>query len=104
MVVLNTVAQAMQTVFTTQADKAARDSGFRQRESSLGGPIFAQAMTFACLGHPLPTLAHYCQAAAAAGVVVQQQSFDDRFGPKTGPRSAEFLRLTLANAVRQVVA
>jgi IS4 transposase len=100
MVVLNRVAQAMQTVFTAQAEKAAQQSGFCRRKSPLGGPVFVQAMTFACLAHPLPTLDHFCQAAAAAGVVVQPQSFDDRFGPK----AAEFLRLSLADAVAQVVA
>jgi Transposase DDE domain len=100
MEVLNRVAQAMQTVFTTQAEKAARDSGFCRRKSPLGGPAFVQAMTFACLGHPLPTLGDFCQAAAAAGAAVQPQSFDDRFGPK----ACECLRLSLADAVRQVIA
>lgn len=100
MVVLNKVAQAMQTVFTSQAEKAARDSGFRRRKSPLGGPVFVQAMTFACLAQPLPTLDHFCQAAAAAGVIVQPQSFDDRFTPK----AAEFLRLSLADAVAVVIA
>jgi hypothetical protein len=90
----------MQTVFTSQAEKAARDSGFCQRKSPLGGPAFVQAMTFACLGHPLPTLDNFCQAAAAAGAFVQPQSFDDRFGPK----AAECLRLSLADAVGQVIA
>ena len=100
MEVLNRVAQAMQTVFTTQAEKAARDSGFCRRKSPLGGPVFVQAMTFACLGHPLPTLGDFCQAAAAAGAFVQPQSFDDRFGPA----ACECLRLSLADAVRQVIA
>jgi Transposase DDE domain len=100
MVVLNRVAEAMQTVFTTKAEKAAQQSGFCRRKSPLGGPVFVQATTFACLAEPLPTLDDFCQAAAAAGVVVQPQSFDDRFGPK----AAEFLRLSLADAVAQVVA
>jgi hypothetical protein len=103
MTVLNSVAQAMQTVFTTQAEEAARGSGFCQRKSPLS-KTFVQAMTFACLGHPEPTLDHFCQAAAACGAVVTPQAFDGRFGPDTGPKSAEYLRLSLANAVQQVIA
>lgn len=94
------VAQALQTVFTTKADEAARLSGFCQRSSALGGRAFAQAMTFGCLDNPLPTLDNFCSFAAAAGAPVRPQAFDKRFGPA----SAEFLRLTLANAVNQVVA
>src|SRR5262245_49402842 len=100
MSLLTTVAPAMQTVFTTQADRAARASGFCQRRSPLGGPVFVQALTFACLGHPRPSRDDFCQAAAAAGAVVQPQAFDDRFGPA----AAACLRLSLADAVRHVVA
>jgi Transposase DDE domain len=99
MSLLTTVAQAMQTVFTTQAEQAARQSGLCQRASPLGGAVFAQAVTFACLRSAKPSLDQFCQTAAAAGVVVTPQAFDQRFGPK----AVECLRLTLDNAVRQVV-
>jgi hypothetical protein len=100
MTLLTTVAQALQTVFTTQAEQAARDSGFCRRASPLGGAVFAQALTFGCLGQPRPTLDHFCQAAAATNVTVQPQAFDQRFNPN----AAEYLRLTLQNAVNQVIA
>jgi hypothetical protein len=100
---LNSVAQAMQTVFTTQAEKAAHDSGFCQRRSPLS-TTFVPALTFACLGHPQPTLDHFCQTAAACGARVTPQAFDGRFGLDTGPKSAEYLRLSLSNAVQQVIA
>jgi hypothetical protein len=100
---LNNVAEAMQTVFTSEAEKAAKASGFCRRRSPLSA-TFVPAMTFACLAHPLPTLDHFCQTAAACGVAVQPQAFDERFGPQTGPKSAEYLRLSLANAVKQVIA
>lgn len=101
--ILTQVAAAMQTVFTTEAEQAARDSGFCQRCSALSS-TFVGAMTFACLGNPLPTLDNFCQAAAACGATVRPQSFDDRFGPETGPASAEYLRLSLANAVKHLIA
>jgi Transposase DDE domain len=100
---LNTVAQAMQTVFTTQAEQAARQSGFCQRRSPLSA-TFVPAMTFACLAHPQPTLDHFCHTAAACGSKVTPQAFDGRFNEDTGPKSAEYLRLSLVNAVKQVIA
>jgi Transposase DDE domain len=103
MEILTKVAEAMQTVFTKQAELAARTSGFCQRRSALSS-TFVGAMTFACLGNPLPTLDNFCTAAAAFEVNVRPQSFDDRFGPESGPASAEYLRLSLANAVKQVIA
>jgi hypothetical protein len=99
MSLLTTVATALQDVFTTQAAQAARDAGFCQRRSPLCD-IFAQAVTFACLGQTTPTLAHFCQAAAAAGVTVQPQAFDQRFTPQ----AADCLRRTLGHAVQQVIA
>lgn len=94
------VAVAMQTVLTQNAEQAALTSRFRQRQGGkLGGAVFAQAMVFACLGQPLPTLDDFVQAAAAAGTAVSPQAFDDRFGPA----AAEFLRLVLADAVTQVL-
>jgi hypothetical protein len=100
---LNTVAQAMQTVFTTQAEEAACESGFCQRRSPLSA-AFVPAMTFACLAHPQPTLDQFCQTASACGAKVTPQAFDGRFNADTGPKSAEYLRLSLANAVKQVIA
>jgi hypothetical protein len=100
---LNTVAQAMQTVFTTQAEQAARTSGFCQRRSPLRA-AFVPTMTFACLAHRQPTLDQFCNTAAACGICVTPQAFDGRFNADTGPKSAEYLRLSLANAVQQVIA
>jgi len=36
------MAQALQTVLTTEADRAGRERGFVQRESKMGGAKFAQ--------------------------------------------------------------
>jgi hypothetical protein len=102
MSLLTKVAHALQTVFTDQAEQAARDSGFCQRAAKLGGAVFTQAVVFGCLGKPWPTLNDFVQAAAAADAdcLVSAKAFDQRFTPQ----AAECLRLVLAAAVRQVLA
>jgi hypothetical protein len=100
MSMVNQVAQAMQTVLTTAAEQAARDSGFRQRDSKLGGAAFAQTLVFANLSHPSATLEDLAQTAAAAGVTVTPQAFDQRFTPQ----AADYLQRVLAATVEQVVA
>jgi hypothetical protein len=97
---LATLAHALQTVLTTDAEAAARASGFTRRESKLGGATFTQTMVFGCLARPCPTLEDLAQTAAACGQPVQPQALDQRFSPA----AAECLRQVLAAAVRQVVA
>lgn len=99
MCLLTSVAQAMQEVLTIQADQAAKQSGLRKRRSPLGGAAFAQGMVFGCLGHPVPKLEDFAQAAAAVGSPVQPQAFDQRLTPQ----GAECLRLVLVAAMEQVV-
>jgi hypothetical protein len=96
---ITTVAEAMQTVLTENADEAARDSGFAQRKSPLGGAVFVQSTVFACLATPLPTLDHFAQKAAVLGAVVTPEAFDRRFTET----AADFLRRVLADAVTQVI-
>jgi hypothetical protein len=90
----------MQTVLLDGAEAAARDSGFRERESKLGGAVFAQALVFGCLDNPLPTLDDFAQAAAGAGCSATPQAFQGRFTPE----AADFLRRVLACAVAKVIA
>jgi hypothetical protein len=97
---ITTVAQAMQTVLTEKADKAAVQSQFvRRKGAPLGGAVFVQSTVFTCLANPLPTLDHFAQKAAALGVVVTPEAFAQRFTES----AATCLRLTLADAVARVI-
>jgi hypothetical protein len=98
--IVNQVTQAMQSVLTHAADQAARDSGFRQRRSKLGGAAFARMVVFGSLSQPRPTLEDYAQTAAALGVTVQPQAIDQRFTPQ----AADYLRRVLAATMQQVIA
>lgn len=99
MTIVASVAQAMQTVLTTQAQAAAHASGFVRRHSKLGGAVFAQTMVFGCLANPRATLEDFAQTAAACGVAVHPQAIDQRFTPQ----AAAFLQRVLADAVQQVI-
>lgn len=73
------VAEAMQTVLTTVADEAARDSGFVERESKLTGAKFAQTLVFGWLSNSQATLEELSQTAATLGVGITPQGLDQRF-------------------------
>src|SRR5262249_38946351 len=98
--IVNQVAQAMQTVLTTAAERAARDSGFCQRRSKLGGAAFAQTLVFGHLHQPDATLEDLAQTAAAAGVTVRPQALDQRFTPQ----AAAYLQRVLTATLQQVLA
>jgi hypothetical protein len=93
------VARALQSVFTSTADLAARATRFRQRQSKLTGSVFVQALTFGWLNKPEATLEDLAQTAASLGVTISPQGLDNRFGP----RAAALLERVLHEAVMQVI-
>jgi hypothetical protein len=93
------VVRSLDSVFTNVADLAARQTGFRKRESKLSGSIFVQAMTFAWLNKPESTLEELAQAVGSLGVPISPQGVDQRFGPE----AAALLERVLHEAVIQVI-
>lgn len=94
------VAVALQTVLTTDADRAARATRFVQRESKMGGAEFAQTLTFGWLANPEATLEELAQTAATLGVPITAQGLDERFTPE----AAQCMERVLQHAVQQVIA
>ena len=99
MVTIPQVAEAMQTVLTTTADSAARETGFVQRESKMGGAVFAQTLVFGWLENPEATLEELSQTAAAIGVIITPQGLEQRFSAT----AAQCLRQVLEAAVDRVI-
>lgn len=99
MVTIPQVAEAMQMVLTTTADKAARETQFVQRESKMGGAAFAQTLVFGWLENPEATLEELSQMAAAIGVIITPQGLEQRFSAT----AAQCLRQVLEAAVDRVV-
>src|SRR5437762_13280921 len=93
------VANSVQALFTDLAAQAVRASGLRRRRAPLGGPAFVQALVFASLAEPDPTLGDYAQAAAAAGASVSPQALDQRFGPDSADCLRRFVAALAGHAV-----
>jgi hypothetical protein len=51
-ITLDQLAEALQTLFTTEADQAAQDSGMIRRRRKLTGAAFVQALVFHWLEDP----------------------------------------------------
>src|SRR6266516_2200140 len=94
------VAQAIQTVLTTQAKEVERKTGFVQRSSAeLDGPIFAQTTVLCWRDEPEASYSQLQHVAASLGVQVSNQAIEQRFGPA----SAALLQQVLQEGVGQVI-
>jgi hypothetical protein len=101
--VTTTIAQlavALQELFSSTADRIAKETKFVQRESPLTGAVFAQTLVTAWLADPQASETQLAQAAAAVGVTITAQGLTARF---TWP-AAELMRRLLETAVSQVIA
>lgn len=94
------VATSVQALCLDLATQAVAASGLCQRRSPLGGPAFVQALVFASLAEPDPTLSDYAQAAACAGAPVSPQAVHQRFGRP----SADCLRRLVEALAGQAIA
>ncbi len=93
------VAQAMSSVLTTAADKAAHQSGFQQRRSKLTGALFVQTLVLGWLKNAQASLEELTQTTAALGVGISPQGLDQRFTPA----AAQCLEQVLEAGVSQLI-
>src|SRR5262249_20580726 len=93
------LACTLQTLFTTNAEQLAGQTGFVRRASKLTGAVFAQTVVFTWLADPQATLEAMAQTAAGLGAPVTPQGLDERFHPA----AARFLERLLASAMTQLV-
>lgn len=93
------LSRTLQTLLTTTADAAAKETGFIRRRRKLTGAIFVQTLVLGWLNKPQATLKELTQRAAALGVPISPQGLDDRWGAG----AAACLRKVLDAAVAQVL-
>jgi len=98
MLVLTDLADTLQTLFTTEADDAARETGFHKRRRCLDGPRFAQTLTFGWLHRPDATLEDLADLAADLGADISPQALDQRLTPVATHFLARLLSLALHRA------
>jgi hypothetical protein len=94
------VATALQTVLTSTAETAARQTGCVQRVRQFTGATLVHTLVLGWLAHPAATLVQLCQMAATRGVLITPQGLDARFTPA----AATCLKEVLRAAVTEVVA
>jgi hypothetical protein len=98
------LADALQTVFTTDATDAAHAAGLFRRNRKLSASTFVQALTFGWLANPHASLGELAELAADLGADVSPQALDQRFTPQaadclSGVLHAALLRLVGADPV-----
>src|SRR5260370_8481165 len=85
---VTSVPQRLATLFSSRADAVARQAGFVQRSSKLGGSEMARTLVFGWLHNPQATLEELAQMATDLGATISPQGLEQRFGPGT----AEFFQ------------
>jgi hypothetical protein len=94
------LAGVLQTVFTTDAEEAARDTGFIQRQRQLTGPVFVQTLTFGWLENPAASVEDLTLLAADLGCPLTPQALDQRFTPQAADCLARVVGDALAYVLR----
>jgi hypothetical protein len=89
------LADALQTLFTTDSDQAAKDSGMIRRQRKLTGAAFVQALVFHWLENPQATIEEIIE-----DLNVSEASFNERFDA----RAADCLRRVLEKALNHLFA
>ena len=97
--ILSRVAESMQTVLTTVADKAAIKTGFIKRVRKLTGSIFVQTLVFTWLSNPDATLGEMAQTAGGLKLNISPQALDKRFTRQ----AAECLKQVLESTVETLI-
>jgi len=99
MQLIEQVATAMHGVLGVVAERLARETGFVQRASKLGGGHFVQTLVFTYLANPAATLDELSQTAAALNVAITPEGLTQRFTAE----AATLLQQVLAAAIMRVV-
>jgi hypothetical protein len=94
-ITLDQLADALQTLFTTDADQAAKDSGMIRRRRKLTGAEFVQALVFHWLEDPQATIEEIIE-----DLNLTESSFNERFDA----RAADCLRRVFEKALDRLFA
>jgi Transposase DDE domain len=97
---LTQLADVLQTLFTSDAERCARDAGAVQRVRCFSGDSLLQTLVFACLEHPNVTLDDFVDTAADLGVHVGTSALDERLNHATAAALADLL----SNALQYTIA
>jgi hypothetical protein len=94
-VTIDQLADALKTLFTTEADQAAKDSGMIRRRRKLTGAAFVQAVVFHWLENPQAPIEEIIE-----DLDISEAAFNERFDA----RAADCLRRVLEKALERLFA
>src|SRR3954447_6170867 len=89
------LASALQTVFTTDAEQAAREAGLIRRARQFRGATFVQTLVFGWLANPQATHDDLAEVAADLGVDITPDALGRRLGQPACACLQEVLRQAL---------
>lgn len=78
---LTPIARTLQTLFTAEATRLARETGLVRRNSKLTGPVLLLVLVAGFIQHPTASYNILAQVAADYGVVVTRQAVQQRLTP-----------------------
>src|SRR5438105_12638304 len=93
------LASTLQTVFTTDAEQAARDAGLIRRVRQFTGATFVQTLVFGWLDNPHATHDDLAEVAAELGVDISA----DALGRRLGRPACDCLQEVLCQALHHVI-
>lgn len=99
MTIVTEIAQAMQAMLTTVADKLARETKFIKRERKVTGSSFVQSLVFGWVADSEASLDTLSQSFANVNVQISRQGLNQRFTPE----AADFLEAVLYECLSQVI-
>ncbi|HKY52950.1 MAG TPA: IS4 family transposase [Anaerolineales bacterium] len=99
MATITQVAQTLQKVFGEQVEVLARDTGFIQRQVTVTGRGFVQAMLLSVQGKRSPSYSEISQSASSLGMPMSAQGMEQRLNE----RCAQFMKAVLEMALKEKV-
>lgn len=99
MITIPQLSDQLQLLFTTTANKLAKEQGVIRRQRKVTGAGFAQALVFGGIAHPSATRKQQQQAAVHAGMRVTHQALEQRFTPA----AVDFMRQLFEAALNEAV-
>jgi hypothetical protein len=99
MATITQVAETFQKVLGEQVEVLARKSGFIQRQVTVTGSGFVQAMVMSFQGNRSPSYSELSQSASSLGMPMSAQGIEQRLNE----RSAQFMKAVLEAALEEKV-
>lgn len=98
--IITRISRAMQNVLTHAATKAAKETGFIQRQVKVTGANFCQTLVLGWLQNPEATLEELCQMGVAVGLEITPQGLEQRFTKVASDCLSQVLQAALTETVQ----